>query len=388
ERKKLEEQFLRAQRLEVIGTLAGGLAHDLNNILAAMLMAAGLLKDKTTDPRDRNMVRMIEISAQRGTSIIRQLLTFTRGLDSTRVCVQSRHLIEDTVQLMQETFPRTIAILNQAPKNLWCVIADPTQIHQVLMNLCVNARDAMPEGGQLTLFAHNLVLPTSANNPDLSLPPGRYVVLGVSDTGEGITPEILPHIFDPFFSTKTPDKGTGLGLSSVQAIVKSHGGCVTVESTPGRGATFKVYLPAADHDQADSPAAVATDTAPVGHGELILLVEDEDLLREATRNCLEHHHYRVLTAPNGEEAIRVFVQHHDSIRLVLTDLVMPVMNGLDLIRSLRVITPKLPVIVLCGSDDAPKRAELAKLGIADILLKPCEPTLLLQTLHHLLQPAT
>jgi len=382
ERKKLEQQFLRAQRMEAIGTLASGVAHDLNNILAPMLMAASLIKDKLNTPRDQAVARIIETGAQRGAAVIRQLLTFSRGSEGPRGAVQVRHLINDMVHLARETFPRNIEVERNSPGDLWPVEADPTQLHQVLMNLCVNARDAMPKGGRLSIGAANVRLtePTARINPLAK--PGPYVVLSVADTGEGIPPEIIDRIFDPFFTTKPVGQGTGLGLSTVLAIARNHGGFVTVYSEPGRGTVFKVYLPA--DEAAVAATADVVSTAPRGNGEQLLFVDDEEPIREATRQVLEEHGYRVLTAMNGEEGVRLFVQNRETVRLVITDMMMPVMGGLDMIRSLRIADDHIPIIAASGLDEVSRRDELAALGVTDVLIKPTEPTLLLRTIHRLL----
>lgn len=376
ERKQLEEQFLRAQRMEAIGTLAGGVAHDLNNILAPVLMAAGLLKTKLTTPHDQAILNMVETSALRGADIIRQLLTFSRGIEGARGIVQLRHLVKDMVHIMQETFPRNITVVQVVPHDLWPVLADATQIHQVIMNLCVNARDAMPEGGRLTLRTENLMqVPPS----DQSLGPERpapHVLLAVSDTGTGIPADIVERIFDPFFTTKAPGKGTGLGLSTVAGIVKSHGGSVKVASEPGKGTVFSIYLPASAAPSAPS-AVRRTPAALEGQGELILLVDDEETIRTATRQVLEKNKYRVLVARDGREAASVFLANQDSVQLVLTDVMMPVMGGYELSRALLTIKPRLAIMAMTGLDQETKQAEFAAMGVTEVLLKPFAPEILL-----------
>ena len=378
-RKELEQQFLRAQRMDAIGMLAGGLAHDLNNILAPMLMAASLLKTRLTAPADRRMVAMIEGGAQRGADIIRQLLTFGRGGVSVKGPVQVRHLIREMVHIMQETFPRNIEIDSMIPSELWPVEGDATQLHQVLLNLCVNARDAMPRGGRLVLKAENLTLDetNSHHHPQAAL--GSHVLLTTSDTGDGIPREIINRIFDPFFTTKPVGKGTGLGLSTVLGIVKSHGGLVTVDSEPGRGTTFRVYLPVTK--TAAAPVALAQDELPRGQGETILLVDDEVAMRDATRAVLEMHNYRVLTASHGEEALALFVTHRGDIRLLVTDVDMPVMDGVELVRSVRVLDTDMKIIVMSGSAQNGKRDDLTALGIGEVLGKPCEAAVLLSRMQ-------
>ncbi len=383
EQKLLEEKFLRSQRLEAIGTLAGGVAHDLNNILAPMLMAAGLLKHKLVNQRDREILSMVELGAQRGANIIKQLLTFSRGVEGERVNVQIRHLIDEMVHLMRETFPRNIEIRQHIPSDLWSVVADATQLNQVLMNLCVNARDAMPDGGRLTLEVCNTELSEEESNIHVAAKPGPYIIIKVSDTGHGIPPAVIDRIFDPFFTTKGIGKGTGLGLSTVVGIVKSHGGFLTVYSEPGRGAAFKVYLPAS-RDPVLARTSASTPPMPVGHNELILVVDDEELICETISRTLMSRGYRVLTACNGEEAIQVFSQHHDAVRLVLTDVMMPVMGGVELIQALRVLEPEIRILATSGLDQDDRRVELLALGVTEILGKPFAPAQLLKMVEQAL----
>jgi PAS domain S-box-containing protein len=379
ETRELEAQFLRAQRLEAIGTLSSGIAHDLNNILAPMLMATGLLRGDMKDPRSRELIAMIETGAQRGASIIRQLLTFSRGIEGERVSVQWRHLIKEMAEIARETFPRNIAIAERVSRDLRSVSADATQLHQVLMNLCVNARDAMPDGGKLLLQAENVEL-TSANlPPHPAAKVGAYVQVAVSDSGTGIPPEIIEKIFDPFFTTKGFGKGTGLGLSTVLGIVKSHGGFITVKSATGEGTTFMVYLPA-------EPGGAATLEPPSeryprrGQRELILLVDDEESIRLATTSAVEQGNYLVLSAPSGEVALALFRERRADIRLVVTDLMMRGMGGQALVAALRALSPDLPIIAATGLEPGEKRAELRALGVQEILMKPYDARQLLDAI--------
>jgi PAS domain S-box-containing protein len=378
ERKKLEEQFLRAQRMEAIGTLAGGVAHDLNNILAPVLMTAELLSARATNDRDRELLRLMAQGAQRAADTVRQLLLFSRGAEGQRGIVQPRHLLKEMAGIMRETFPRDLNIVEEpGPENPWPVIADATQLHQVLMNLCVNARDAMPGGGTLTIGMANVQL----TQRDLSLHPDarpcRYSVLSVGDTGHGIAPEIITRIFDPFFTTKEVGRGSGLGLSTVVGILRSHGGFITVTSEVGKGTVFKAFLPAAG-ESALSALAQTPPPAPLGRGELVLVVDDEEAIREATREILEVHQYRVVLASNGREAMDVFLRERGKVRLVITDMMMPVMNGASLVRALRALEPGVKVIAASGLDAETKRTELAALGVCEVLAKPFKPTQLLE----------
>ncbi|HVU23346.1 MAG TPA: ATP-binding protein [Opitutus sp.] len=375
ERKKLEMQFMRAQRMEAIGMLAGGVAHDLNNILAPMLMSAGLLKDSVTDPRDRDLLTMVERSAQRGADIVKQLLTFSRGASGVRAPMQARHLLKEVGGILRETFPREIDFKEDAPHDLWPVMADATQLHQVLVNLCINARDAMPGGGTLTVRAENAML--AAGDPRLGpkAQPGDYVEFTVADTGVGMKPETIERIFDPFFTTKGPDKGTGLGLSTVLGIVRSHEGFVTVASEPRCGSKFRVFIPAARGGTAHAEEETH-HPFPVGHGELILVVDDEEAIRESFRQVLVQHHYRVVTAGNGREAIARFLEQRESVKLVITDMMMPEMGGAALVRSLRVLQPELRFVATSGLHSA-SNGDGEEPEVSETLAKPCGPKELL-----------
>lgn len=378
ERKHLEAQFLRAQRLEAIGTLAGGMAHDLNNILAPMMMAAGLLKEGATVARDREMLAMIERSAHRGASIIRQLLTFSRGIEGERRSVQPRHIGREIANIVRETFPREIIFVESLPLDLWPILADPTQFHQVLMNLCVNARDAMPKGGTLTLSARNVTLTAAEATTKPRARPISYVVFSVVDTGTGMPSELIEHIFEPFFTTKEVGKGTGLGLSTVQGIMRSHEGLVEVASEVGLGSTFNVYFPAAP-GIAVPVESNATAPSPDGEGETILLVDDEAPVRSAIQRVLEKHRYRVLTASNGKDGIVAYLRHRDAVRLVITDVMMPQMGGSAMVRSLRVIDANLRFIAISGLDA--QHEELTAVGVKTILDKPCGSGTLLEAVR-------
>ncbi len=381
DQKAMETHFLKAQRMEAIGALAGGIAHDLNNILAPIMMVTGVLREQLRNESDRELLAMAQSSAQRGAEIIKQLLTFSRGQEGERTLVQPRHLIGEMTTMMRETFPRDIDLKQNLPGTLWTVIADPTQLHQVLLNLCVNARDAMPTGGRLAVGAANL----NAVEGDPRLPPrarpGPYVVIEVSDSGHGIPSEIRHRIFDPFFTTKPLGKGTGLGLSTVLGIVQNHGGFVDLDSSSHAGSTFKVYLPAVPDGVEANPAAPAAPPTSTPSGELILVVDDERDLRDSIRLILEGQRYRVVTATDGEHALAQFLKHRANLNLVLTDLMMPKMSGLTLIRTLRAIDPTVKIIATSGLSEVTERRELAALGVPEVLMKPYDGPALLEVVQ-------
>jgi two-component system cell cycle sensor histidine kinase/response regulator CckA len=370
ESKVLQSQFLRAQRLEAIGTLSSGIAHDLNNILAPMLMVGPVLKEKLADPLDHELVDLVETGAKRGANIIRQLLAFSRGIDGERTLVQPRHLVREMTTIMRETFPRGITISDSVPSHLWPVLADATQLHQVLLNLCVNARDAMPNGGRLSITAQNARVEEGDLATHLKPKPGPHVLLSVADTGMGIPQHVLDRMFEPFFTTKEMGKGTGLGLSTVIGVVKSHGGFITVYSEVNRGSVFKIYLPA-DVSSVEGPLEERA-RPPMGDQQLILIVDDEASIRTSLRRTLEEHRYRVVSAADGREALSLFRAQSETVKLLLTDLMMPGMNGIALIREVRRIAPHLKIIATSGLHDPDRGEELAALGVAEILAKPCE----------------
>ena len=380
EKKSMEAQFLRAQRMESIGTLAGGIAHDLNNVLSPILMAVQLLQLKIKDDASQQLLNMLQTNAERGGNMVRQVLSFARGVEGERVALQPKHLIKEIVKIMQETLPKSIEINCHLPEDLWVISADATQVHQVLMNLCVNSRDAMPKGGAITIKANNTTIDENYVRLHLEARPGRFVAIIVADTGTGMPPETLGRIFEPFFTTKEMSRGTGLGLSTAMAIVKSHGGFVNVYSEAGRGTQFAVYFPAMEEPETDNVELPAD--LPAGHGELILVVDDEETIREITRGTLETFGYRVLTASDGTAALALYADHRDEIKLVLTDMLMPFMDGPATIRALRKLNPKLKIIAASGLT-ANEPGEL--IGVAAFLTKPYTAEKLLHAIAAALQ---
>jgi two-component system, cell cycle sensor histidine kinase and response regulator CckA len=379
EQKKLEMQLLRAQRLESIGTLAGGVAHDLNNVLGPILMGAESLRCNRTGEHAAAMISLIEESARRGSSIVKQVLTFARGVEGERVLINPRHLIDEMVEIGKRTFPKTIEVTGKYPEHPWAISGDPTQLHQVLLNLSMNARDAMGNGGSLILAAENVEVDDNFAAMMPGAKAGSYATLRVSDTGVGIPRALVEKIFEPFFTTKDPGKGTGLGLSTSLGIVKSHAGFISVSSEQGRGTTFTVFLPAVQADVA--PCRKEAPPVTKGNGELVLLVDDEMNVRRVAKMTLETHNYCVLEANDGPEALAIFAQHKDSISVVLTDLIMPYIDGVALIRALKRIKPDMIFIASSGQDAEPRLVELQGLGVVNFLCKPYDTRKLLTVLE-------
>jgi two-component system cell cycle sensor histidine kinase/response regulator CckA len=379
EKKQLEQQFLRAQRLESLGTLASGIAHDLNNILTPILSVAQLLPLRLTniDDRSQNLLKILESSARRGADLIKQILSFARGIEGKRVCLQPHHLLVDIQKIVQQTLPKSIEIETDIATDLWTVLGDMTQLHQVLMNLCVNARDAMPQGGTLSIQAANKSIDETFARNHLDANVGNYVAITVADTGTGIQPQLLHRIFDPFFTTKEIGKGTGLGLSAVMGIIKSHDGFLDVQSQVDRGTQFQIYIPAcntpiqSDEDEPELPS---------GRQQLILVIEDEIAISTLIKATLETYNYRVLTANNGAHAIEIYVQHRDTIDSVLIDMMMPVMDGLTTVTALHQLNPDLPVVAMSGLNSAEAVDRAERFGCRYFIAKPFTTRDLLQTL--------
>jgi PAS domain S-box-containing protein len=387
EKKKIEAQFMRAQRMESIGTLAGGVAHDLNNILAPIMMSIDVLKTISENSQAKTILETIEVSARRGADIVRQVLSFARGLEGERVEVQPRHLFKDLENIIKDTFPKDIQMRFSIPNDIWTMVGDPTQIHQVLLNLCVNARDAMPHGGNLTIAVENCLLDEHFAAMNVEAKPGRYVYISVSDTGTGIPPSLIDKIFEPFFTTKEMSKGTGLGLSTVMAIVKSHGGTINVYSESGRGTTFKVYLPAMETSDAARKDVAEEASLPRGHGETVLVIDDEASILVVTSQTLQAFGYHVLTAADGAAAVAVYAAHMNEIAVVLTDMAMPVMDGPATIHALVRINPNVKIVAASGLETNGGAAKVSGYGVKHFLNKPYTAGTLLKTLRAILSEA-
>ena len=384
EKKQMEATVLRMQRMEGIGSLAGGIAHDLNHILAPVLMAAPLLRKDIDEPERNKIIGIVEASAQRGADIIKQLLTFARGQPGTRAPIPARLLLNEMGRLIRETFPRNLALHINSPKDLWPVLGDTTQFQQALMNLCVNARDAMPEGGTLTLGTSNVTVDQGFAATALEARPGAYVCVTVADTGTGIAPENLPRIFDPFFTTKALGQGTGLGLATLLGIVRGHQGFIRVATQPGNGTTFDLYFPALPAAEEPVVPERAPPPPPRGHGELILIVDDEPTLLTVMQRTLEKYGYRVLTAAAGDQALAIFTSQSADIKAVITDLMMPGMDGPKLVRALRQLNPQLPILGMTGLADPVAAAILEGLNLVAVIKKPFPSVKLIAELHQAL----
>jgi PAS domain S-box-containing protein len=386
ERRQLEAQFLRAQRLESLGALAGGIAHDINNVLSPILMAIRMLQMRFPDPDSHSVLNILQTNAERGSNMVRQILEFARGAEGERVLLEPERLIKEIINVIGKTLPKTIEVRSFFPESLWPVNADPTQLHQVLMNLLVNARDAMPHGGRITVEASNVWIDEHYARMELDAQVGCYVCVAITDTGTGIAAGIMDNIFDPFFTTKEFGKGTGLGLSTVMGIVKSHGGFLKVSSEAGVGTEFEVYLPAAEAAMMKQANELNSEP-PLGHGELILVVDDEWAVREVSKDTLETHGYKVLTASDGTEAVALFAQHGVGIRAVLMDMMMPYLDGPAAIRALRKLNPEVKIIVSSGLKVDGKPIEAASAGVNVFLWKPYTADKLLKAVANVLASA-
>ena len=383
DRVRLEQQLLRTQRLESLGTLAGGIAHDLNNLLLPILMGVTLLKRFDPNEASLKAINNIERSVRRGSDLVKQVLLFARGSETSREPVQLADIVSEIEAIITSTFPKDITLEVSMAPHLSAVTGDATQLTQVLLNLCVNARDAMPRGGQLIISAANREISDRDALTQGSSNGGPQVVLEVTDTGEGMPREILDRIFDPFFTTKEVGKGTGLGLSTAQGIISSHGGFLGVSSNAGEGSTFTIHLPARPEQQA--AVVIPEETGPPrGNGELILVVDDDASVVSITKQTLEVFGYEVLTAEDGAQAIGVFSRRHADIALVVTDMAMPVIDGAALIAALNRMVPGVRIIATTGNPSAASMSKIARTGVTHILTNPYTAEQLLVTLSEAL----
>jgi PAS domain S-box-containing protein len=394
EKKELEAQFLRGQRMESLGALASGIAHDLNNVLMPVVLGVQLLRSSARSEEDMQTLSDMEMGARRGAEIVRQVLTFARGVEGERLAVQPRHLLREMETIVANTFPKNIRIHTEIGEDLWPVLGDATQIHQVLMNLCINARDAMPDGGRIELRASNAADVEGARvqtdgaqvwvSPDSK--PGPHVCLCVADSGTGISPEHLDKIFEPFFTTKAIGKGTGLGLSTVLGIVRSHGGLVRVVTNMGKGSSFELYFPAAPTARVE--AAKKVDLGVLGgRGEVIMIVDDEKAVRDIASRILEKFGYRAVPIASGEEALHYFTREQAAVGAVITDMAMPGMDGPELVKRLRAIKPDLLIMGMSGNGENAGVDGKPSWGVGKFLTKPFTVERLLVALDELFRPS-
>lgn len=385
ERKELERQLFQAQKMESIGMIAGGIAHDLNNVLTPITMSIQLLKDNQTDQRSQQILETLESNANRGADIVKQVLTFARGAEAEFTTIHPNKLIEEITNIVDHTFPKGIKVSSRVEEGVEYIQGNLTQLHQVLLNLCLNSRDAMPSGGKLMLHAEMKEVGSRQARLRPWVKPGWFTRISVSDTGAGMSPQVQDKIFEPFFTTKKVGQGTGLGLSVVHSIIRSHHGFIEIETKMGTGSTFYVYLPV-DAAILSRPEKAPEVEALRGHGELVLVIDDEESILMLTREILESHNYQVLTAKDGTEALLLFKENQDKIKVVLTDMIMPEMDGEATIQSLRRINVTVPIIATSGlATEEPLLDESIRSKIQDTVPKPFTGPDLLRAINRLLE---
>jgi len=388
EKKKIETQFMRAQRMESIGTLAGGIAHKLNNILSPIMLSIATLQEESENSEMKEILDTIAMSANQGAEIVRQVLSFTRPVEGERTTIEPEVLLKNAESIVKDTFPKDIRLEFSVARCTWRLLGDPTQLRQVLLNLCLNARDAMPNGGVLTISAANCELDEQYAAANILAKPGRYVKISVADTGAGMPPELLDKIFEPFFTTKELEGNAGLGLSTVAGIVKGHDGSVSVSSEPGNGTTFDIYLPVTEKI-APEPSYEQPEQTTVsrGNGETILVVDDETSLLTITSQTLRNFGYKVLTAADGAEAVSTYADHRDEIALVLTDTIMPIMDGPAMAHALMEINPSVKIIAVSGFNSKNEMTKTRDPGVRCYLTKPFTSPTLLKSISKILHEA-
>ncbi len=390
EQKNLEKQLIQAQKMEAIGTLAGGIAHDFNNILTGILGYVSILKQKaniTKDPIFLKALSIIESSSLRAANLTKQLLAFARRGKYQETIIDLNNIVREVIRLLEETLDRRIKLIHTMEKNLWKIKADEGQIYQCILNLCINAKDAMPDGGIIKLSTQNKVLTSHQHAVGNVIPPGRYVILEVTDNGCGMSPEVRAKIFDPFFTTKEQGKGTGLGLAMVYGIIRNHDGYIQVESTPGIGTTFTIYLPAINSDNLNDEEidiSIHKDhksDKPIG----VLVIDDESAILELTRDILSEYNYQVFTASTGEEGLNILNKYKNDIDIILLDIMMPGMGGKETLFKIKREYPDIPILLVTGFAADKVAQELLKKGAASILLKPYRQTQLLKAIDNILK---
>ncbi|MBI2838032.1 MAG: response regulator [Acidobacteria bacterium] len=370
--------------LNSLGTLAGGVAHDFNNIVAIILGNASFIKGAVVTPQKLSRcVDSIEMAVQRGTGLVKQLLTFARKTDVLFESVQVNESIHEMVKMLKETFPKTIEFSLELDPRLACIPADRNQLYQVLLNLCVNARDAMPRGGRISIKTETVAGDALQNQfPDAL--EEQYVCITVVDTGAGIEKSVLGRIFEPFFMTKEPGKGTGLGLAVLDGVVKAHRGFVGVESQDGKGTAFKLYLPFQAGGAETFQAQERRHEEAAGGTETVLLVEDEVMLQELVKTFMEAKGYLVLTASDGEEASAIYRTRHEEVALVLCDMGLPKLGGWEAYEKMKEINPSVKVLFAGGYVDSKLREEMMKAGVRDLVQKPYSPNDVLKRIREVL----
>ena len=390
EQKNLEKQLIQAQKMEAIGTLAGGIAHDFNNILTGILGYVSILKERANisqDPMFIKALSIIESSSLRAANLTKQLLAFARRGKYQESIINLNNVVKEVIKLLEETLDRRIKLLHTMEENLWTIKADEGQIYQCILNLCINAKDAMPDGGIIKLSTQNKILSSHKHAIGNIIPPGRYVVLEVTDNGCGMPPEVKAKIFDPFFTTKEQGKGTGLGLAMVYGIIRNHDGYIQVESNPGVGTTFTIYLPAMNVDNLrDDKIDISAyknykNDKPIG----VLVIDDESAILELTRDILAEYNYQVFTASNGEEGLKILKEHKNDIDVVLLDIMMPGMGGKETLFKIKRDYPNIPILLVTGFAADKVAQELLRKGATGILLKPYRQTQLLKAIDTILK---
>ncbi|MBN2122720.1 MAG: response regulator [Deltaproteobacteria bacterium] len=370
QKKKLQAQLAHSQKMEAIGTLAGGVAHDFNNLLQAIMgYTQILLEEWDASSSESRKLKEIERAAHRASELTQRLLTFSRKIESRMQPVDLNQEVGNAEKLLRRTIPRMIDIEVRLEGPIRIIKADPTQIEQIVMNLAVNARDAMEEGGTLTIETKNVTLDEIFCTERIECVPGEYVLLKVADTGQGMDKETQDRIFDPFFTTKGVGKGTGLGLATVFGIVKGHGGHIFCESEPGRGTTFSIYLPAGEAQAEETDGTEVEEVLPSGT-ECVLVVDDEEILRDLAMQTLFKYGYRVLLAADGESALELYEQHREEVSLVILDLIMPGMGGKRCMEELLRRDSGLKIVIASGYAGDEAETGLLNAGAKGFVKKP------------------
>lgn len=385
EARKRQEQSIRAQRMESLGTLAGGIAHDLNNVLTPILMSVQLLRTGETDPARLSLLDTMGAGVKRGADMIRQVLSFARGIDGERAPLRIEELLDDLTTFCRDTLPKSVVADTRIDGELWPVVGDRTQLLQVLMNFVTNARDAMPDGGTISVRARNVELTEEYRSVTSLAPPGRYVAIDVEDHGIGMDADTMSKLFEPFFTTKPQGEGTGLGLPTSMAIARSHGGYIQVYSEPRRGSRFQLHLPASDSACPTTSPEEPVAEMPRGAGERVLVVDDEAAIRQIVRQTLDAHGYATAEASNGREAIDLIESGGEPFDLVLTDMMMPVMDGAATARYLVEHHPAIRVVAASGLNANGGVARARELGISHFIAKPFTTDALLRALREALE---